>query len=142
MDNKMLENKIKTAVDHVFPSDDGRFDRILSACMREDCSSMDNLTNFENTKKKKGWIKWIQIAAAIAVVAAFSAFGTVYYMNNIAVASGIVLDVNPSIETVSYTHLDVYKRQIMLQSVIVRCVYKRYLLYRYFSAYPTVTRQQ
>ena len=113
MDNKMLENKIKTAVDHVFPSDDGRFDRILSACMREDCSSMDNLTNFENTKKKKGWIKWIQIAAAIAVVAAFSAFGTVYYMNNIAVASGIVLDVNPSIEIKLNSKekvLDVYAR--------------------------------
>lgn len=121
MDNKMLENKIKTAVDHVFPSDDGRFDRILSACMREDCSSMDNLTNFENTKKKKGWIKWIQIAAAIAVVAAFSAFGTVYYMNNIAVASGIVLDVNPSIEIKLNSKekvLDVYARNADAEKIL------------------------
>ena len=99
MDNKMLENKIKTALGHVLVPDDGRFDRILSECRREDCSNMDNVTQFENVKaKKKSWIKWVSAAAAVAVIAAFSAFGAVYYTNNIAVASGIVLDVNPSIE--------------------------------------------
>lgn len=99
MDNKTLENKIKTAVDHVLVPDNGGFDRILSACGREDCSNMDNVTQFENVKaKKKNWIKWVSAAAAVAVVAAFSSFGAVYYTNNIAVNSGIVLDVNPSIE--------------------------------------------
>lgn len=60
---------------------------------------MDNVTQFENVKaKKKNWIKWVSAAAAVAVIAAFSSFGAVYYTNNIAVNSGIVLDVNPSIE--------------------------------------------
>lgn len=108
MDNKTLESKIKTAVDHVLPADDGRLEKILSACGREDYSNMDNVISIENTaiknasaeskNKKRGWIKWVSVAAAVAVVAASSLFGTAYYMSNIAVASGIVLDVNPSIE--------------------------------------------
>ena len=69
MDNKTLENKIKTAVDHVLVPDNGGLDRILSACGREDCSNMDNVTQFENVKaKKKNWIKWVSAAAAVAVI--------------------------------------------------------------------------
>lgn len=108
MDNKTLESRIKTAVDHVLPADDERLEKILSACGREDYSNMDNVISIENTaiknasaeskNKKRGWIKWVSVAAAVAVVAASSLFGTAYYMSNIAVASGIVLDVNPSIE--------------------------------------------
>ncbi len=88
MTDREIEMKLKTAVERSAP--DG-LSRLLSAV--DDGKGDEKM---EKTNKKRN--RWIGAVAAILAVALIGGAGGFYYSRNMAVATVVSLDVNPSIE--------------------------------------------
>ena len=90
MTDQEMERKLKNAIERSAP--DG-LERLLSA--------VDNgkgAIKMEKTNHLKKKNRWIGLVAAILAVALIGGAGGVYYSRNVAVATVVSLDVNPSIE--------------------------------------------
>ena len=90
MTDKEIELKLKTAIERTAP--DG-LTRLLS-----DIDNGKGDTKMENTTVHKKRNRWIGAVAAILAVAIIGGAGGFYYSRNMAVATVVSLDVNPSIQ--------------------------------------------
>ena len=89
MDERELEQRLRTAVEHAAPDP---LDRILASCGPQ----TGTVLPFEAPKKKRRWAP-LAVAAALALVICGGAFGITSWRGANAVDSVVTLDVNPSL---------------------------------------------
>ncbi len=91
MENRKLENKIRSAYESIAPD---ILDTVLSDCEKQ----KGQVIVMQEKKKKNAWAKYVAGIAAAFVLIFGSIIGINTYNGNHAVASTIMLDVNPSLE--------------------------------------------
>lgn len=91
MENREIEKKIASAYEDIAPD---HFAEIINDCHE----TKGKVITMENRRKKRSWVKYIAGAAAACALMVGGIFGVNVYNAGNAVASTIMLDVNPSIE--------------------------------------------
>lgn len=91
MDNRELEKKIKASYDHIAPD-------ILDSLLTDCDEQKGKVIVMQEKKNKKNVVRYIAGLAAALLLVCGGLTGRGLYRANIAVASRIMLDVNPSIE--------------------------------------------
>ena len=96
MDNRELENKITSAYEDIAPD-------ILDSVLR-DCKEQKGRVIIMQNKKKKSLVRAVAGIAAALLIVCGGIFGLNAYNGSKAIASTVMLDVNPSIERQGNKH--------------------------------------